>query len=309
MSREAGGVTEWAWELVAGPDTITEGPAWDGVGVFYTSIRHNEIRRYDPATGEVQTVHRDSGGANGLAFGPDGALYAASGKDRAIVRYAVDGTKTILVERFGGDRLNSPNDLVIDDDGRIWFTDPRYGDDHSDRELRHDSVYRITPTADGSLPWPIERLTTDTTRPNGLLLSVDERTLYVAQSDYEATAARQLRAYPVASDGSLGSAKVLHDFGEARGIDGMCLDISGAIVATCGWELSGPGPRIAIFAPDGSMLEEHPVPAGRPSNCAFGGADLGDLYVTTLDGHLYRVGNTGRIGALHPPRMPPHLGA
>lgn len=299
----------WTWELVAGPETITEGPAWDGTGLFYTSIRHNEIRRFDPATGEVRTVHRDSGGANGLAFGPDGALYACEGGGRAITRYAADGSKTVLVERFEGARLNSPNDLVIDSEGRIWFTDPRYGEDHSDRELNHDSVYRIAPTTDGFLPWPIQRLTTDTTRPNGLLLSADERTLYVAQSDYAAGAARQLRAYPVASDGSLGTPRVLHDFDEARGIDGMCLDVSGAIVATCGWEVSGPGSRIAVFAPDGSVLEEHPVPAGRPSNCAFGGSELGELYVTTLDGHLYRIPNPGRIGALMPPPVSPYRGA
>jgi gluconolactonase len=304
-----GGVAEWEWELIAGPDTITEGPAWDGVGLWYTSIQHDEIRRYDPGSGEITTIYRDSGGSNGLAFGPDGTLYACEGGGRAIARYSVDGVKERLVERFDGARLNSPNDLVIDGPGRIWFTDPRYGDDHSDRELEHDSVYRIEPTPDGSLPWPITRLTTDTTRPNGLLLSADEQTLYVAQSDYAAESVRQLRAYPVEADGGLGAPVVLHDFGEARGIDGMCLDATGAIVATCGWELSGPGSRIAIFAPDGAVLEEHPVPAGRPTNCAFGGEVLDELYVTTLVGHLYRVANTGRTGALAPPRLPPYLGA
>src|SRR5205085_7841849 len=109
-------------------------------------------------------------------------------------------------------------------------------------------------------PWQIERLTFDTTRPNGLLLSPDERTLYVAQSDYTEDAKRELRAYPVNADGTLGQYTVLHDFGEARGIDGMCFDTEGNIVATCGWELSGPGSRIAVFAPDGTVLEEHPVP-------------------------------------------------
>ena len=128
------------------------------------------------------------------------------------------------------------------------------------------------------------------------MLSPDEQTLYVAQSDYEPTAARQLRAYPVLSDDLLGPFSVLHDFGAARGIDGMRWDAEGNIVATCGWELSGPGSRIAVFAIDGTVLEEHPVPAGRPSNCAFGGPDLDILFVTTLDGRLYRVPNTGRRG-------------
>ena len=69
----------WDWELLAGPATIIEGPAWDGAGLFYTSIADNEIRRYDPATGEIITVYRDTGGSNGLALGPDRSLYACEG--------------------------------------------------------------------------------------------------------------------------------------------------------------------------------------------------------------------------------------
>src|SRR5215213_2723217 len=190
---EVGTMAEtWDWELLAGPATITEGPAWDGSGLFYTSIDDNEIRRYDPATGAIVTVYRDTGASNGLAFGPDGALYACEGKGRRIVRYGHDGEKTTLVDRFEGRRLNSPNDLVLDGAGRVWFTDPRYGDDHSDRELDHDSVYRVTPPQGAEGSWQIERLTFDTTRPNGLLLSPDERTLFVAQSDYDAGSVRQL---------------------------------------------------------------------------------------------------------------------
>ena len=298
----------WEWELLAGPATITEGPAWDGEGLFFTSIEANEYRRFDPATGEIRTVYTDTGGTNGLTFGPDGALYGCAGTGRAVTRYDTNGVKTILVDRFEGRRLNSPNDLVLDRAGRIWFTDPRYGADHSDRELDHDSVYRITPSADGEGPWRIERLTFDTTRPNGLLLSWDEQTLYVAQSDYAPESVRQLRAYPVLDDGTLGAHVVLHDFGPARGIDGMRWDAERSIVATCGWELSGPGPRIAVFAPDGTVLEEHLLPAGRPTNCAFGGPHLDVLYVTTLDGRLYRVPNTGRRGHLQPPAVQPYVG-
>jgi gluconolactonase len=87
----------------------------------------------------------------------------------------------------------------------------------------------------------------------------------------------------------------------------MCFDTEGNIVATCGWELGGPGCRIAVFSPDGAVLEEHPLPAGRPTNCTFGGTDLDVLYVTSISGHLYRVGNTGRRGALLPPKVRPYL--
>jgi len=300
-------MADWTWELLAGPDTITEGPVWDGEGLFYTSIEKNEIRRYDPASNAVATIYRDTNQTNGLALGPDGALYACEGASGMIVRYDRNGEKTILASQFEGKRLNSPNDLVIDRAGRIWFTDPRYFSQDG-RELDHDSVYRLTRPVDGSTPWAIERLTFDTTRPNGLLVSEDERTLYVAQSDYFPDSVRQLRAYPINSDGSLGQFNLLHDFGDARGIDGMCWDDSGQIVATCGWEMSGPGPRIAVFAADGTVLEEHPVAAHRPTNCAFGGPDLSDLYVTTMDGRLFRVSDTGRQGALKPPIERPFAG-
>jgi gluconolactonase len=296
----------WTFELLAGPATITEGPAWDGSGLFYTAIRENQIRRYDPATNNITTVYEETHGTNGLLFGPDGNLYACTSQAGMIARYDTSGTKTILVSQYEGKRLNSPNDLALDSQGRIWFTDPRYGSQEG-RELDHDSVYRITPTADGALPWPIERLTFDTTRPNGLLISPDERTLYVAQSDYDGP--RELRAYPINPDGTLGQYTVAHDFGENRGIDGMCFDTEGNIVATCGWELGGPGSRIAVFAPDGTVLEEHPVPEGRPTNCTYGDADLDTLYVTTIDGHLYRVRDTGRRGYLQPPRQRPFIPA
>jgi gluconolactonase len=298
-------MAEWNWELLAGPDTITEGPAWDGSGLFYTSIADSEIRRYDPATSTVTTIYHYSNASNGLFLGQDGMLYACEQETGAIARYDTTGQKSILCSQFEGMRLNSPNDLVLDSQGRIWFSDPRYGD-QAGRDLEHDSIYRLTPPDDNARPWMIERMTFDTTRPNGLLFTPDEQTLYVAQSDYSGK--RELRAYPLHLDGSLAAYTVLHDFGDARGIDGMCLDTDGNIVATCGWAQSGPGPRIAIFAPDGRVLEEHQLPAGAPTNCVFGGADLSDLYVTTLDGHLYRVRDTGRHGALHPPRIRPFTG-
>jgi gluconolactonase len=297
----------WTWDLLDGPDSITEGPVWDGAGLLYTAIDHNEIRRFDPSTGMIATVYRGTGASNGLALTPDGRLLACEGKGRSVVAYDNTGSKSVLADSFEGRRLNSPNDLVVDSLGRIWFTDPRYGDDHSDRELDHDSVYRLSPPKNGGDAWTIERLTFDTTRPNGLLLSPDESTLFVAQSDYATGAVRQLRAYPVLAGGSLGPYAVLHDFGDHRGIDGMCFDADGFIVATCGWQLGGPGCRIAVFAQDGSVVEEHPLPDGRPTNCAFGGADLSDLYVTSISGHLYRVSDTGRRGLLQPPAMNPFM--
>lgn len=300
-------MAEWTWELLAGPDTITEGPAWDGSGLLYTSIENNEIRRYDPESDSVSVVHGNTREANGLYLGPDGSLYACEHASGMVARYDTTGARTTIASHWEGKRLNAPNDLVLDSQGRIWFTDPRYGSQDG-RELDHCSVYRLTPKEDGSTPWKIERMTFDTTRPNGLLLSPDERTLYVANSDFLPGSIRQLRAYAINTDDQLDDHTVLYDFGDARGIDGLCWASDGNFVATCGWKTSGPGPRIAVIASDGTLIEEHAVPDGDPTNCVFGGSELTDLYVTTLKGHLYRVRDTGRQGILQPPGTPPFVG-
>jgi gluconolactonase len=111
----------------------------------------------------------------------------------------------------------------------------------------------------------VSRVTEDTTRPNGLLFSLDFQILYVAQSGRLPEEKRQLRAYPVNSDGSLGDHEVKHDFGEYRGIDGMVLDADGNIVATAGYN-GGPGPMIYVFSASGEVLETHPTPFDRPTN-------------------------------------------
>lgn len=292
----------WAFEYLAGPLTLTEGPVWDGAGLLFTDIENSRILCYDPATGAIATVHENTNRTNGLALGPDGRLYACEQETGRIVRYEGDGGRTVLASRFEGRRFNSPNDLILDARGRVWFTDPRYGDE-TGRELDHESVYRLTPGGADGGEWAVERLTFDTTKPNGLLLSADERTLYVAQSDYGADRKRELRAYPVREDGTLGPYRALHDFGEHRGIDGMCLDAEGNIIAATGWELGGPGSCVTVFAPDGAVLERHSFPVKRPTNCAFGDADRRTLYVTSIEGYLYRA-RTERTGHPQPPREP-----
>jgi len=296
----------WQFELIAGPyGGVTEGPAWDGSALLFTHIPASRIMRFDPATGEV-SVHREGTNcANGLNFDAQGCLYGCEGgatiATRRVVRYDDDGV-TVLSHGYGGKRFNIPNDLAFDLDGGLWFTDPYYegaagswSKDRANKELDHDSVYRLDPQPDGA--WKTTRVTFDTTRPNGLLFSLDYTTLYVAQSGRREDETRQLRAYPVQADGSLGQAQVLHDFGENRGIDGMVLDTEGNIVATAGWELGGPGPSIYVFAPDGKVIERHPVAANRPTNCTFAGPNITTLYVTSTDGHLFRT-QTNRQGRL-----------
>ena len=295
----------WDFKLVDGPyGGTTEGPAWDESGLLFTHIPSSRILRYDPARGASSVYLKQTSHANGLMLDREGALYACEGGARRVVKYSAGGV-TVIADAFGGKRLNIPNDLAIDDRGRVWFTDPFYegvggawSENPANKDLDHDSVYRVDPQSDGS--WSISRATFDTTRPNGLLFSLDHRTLYVAQSDRGPDRKRELRAYPVRDDGSLGGHAVLHDFGAARGIDGMVLDVEGNVIATVGNRERGPGPMICVFSPSGELIETHPTPEDQPTNCTFGGADLSTLYVTTGDGHLLEA-RTERQGRLHYP--------
>ena len=297
----------WDFELVDGPyGGTTEGPAWDGSGLLFTHIPASRIMRYDPQR-RASTVYRaNTNRANGLMLDVEGRLYACEGGARRVVRYEADAAATVLADGFEGQRLNIPNDLAIDPQGRVWFTDPYYegaggpwSQDRANKDLDHDSVYRLDPQPDGS--WSVDRATFDTTRPNGLLFSLEHDTLYVAQSGRDPKEKRELRAYPVNADGSLGPVKVLHDFGAHRGIDGMVLDTEGNIVATAGFRQSGPGPMIYVFSPSGDMIETHPVPADRPTNCTFGDGDLSTLYLTTIEGCLFRTRNERQGRLLYPP--------
>jgi gluconolactonase len=297
----------WTFEMLdPAYGAVTEGPAWDGSGLLFTRIQQSRIMRYDPASNACAIFRENTNCANGLTFDVQGRLYGCEGgatiDARRVVRYGNDGGVTVLADSYQGKRLNIPNDVVVDPEGCVWFTDPYYEGaagpwsfDRANKELDHDSVYRLDPQPGGA--YSITRVTFDTTRPNGLLFSLDHKTLYVAQSGREPTEARQLRAYPVKPDKALGAAEILHDFGAHRGIDGMRLDTEGNIIATAGWELGGPGPMVYVFSPGGRVMEMHPVPCRRPTNCAFGGPDLTTLYVTTIEGFLFRAA-TERVGRL-----------
>jgi gluconolactonase len=178
-------MTPWKFEtLDPAYGKVSEGPAWDGTGMLFTRIQHSKIMRFDPATGLVSLWRDKTNCANGLTFDAEGRLYGCEGgatvDARRVVRYESDGTVTVLADQFEGKRLNIPNDIVVDLNGSIWFTDPFYegaagewSADRTHKELDHDSVYRLDPQADGT--YSIHRVTFETTRPNGLLFSLDSR--------------------------------------------------------------------------------------------------------------------------------------
>jgi gluconolactonase len=233
---------------------------------------------------------------NGLAHGPGGELYGAQEGGRRLVEFTSDGRLVAVDAKLDGEFHNQPCDLVVDRQQRIWFADPRHAiipfGPAIFPYLDHASVLRLA--RNDRRAWVATRITYDTQSPRAVLLSPDETTLYVADGEPRPEHRRELRAYPVGADGSVGQARVLHTFGvdhrgPHRGVEGMCLDREGNIVACAGWQRSGPGPLIQVLSPQGVVIASHPFPADLPNRCCFGGAALDTLYVTTGGGALYRA--------------------
>ena len=283
-----------AVEKVASGFQFTEGPVWNRNGtLLFTDIPNNRIVRYSPPTGAVGDHRNPSGRANGLALDAEGRLVACEGNStdggRRVSRTERDGRAATLADRYAGRRLNSPNDLALDAQGRIYFTDPRYGD-RKGVEQDREAVYRID--RDGT----ITRVVDDVQRPNGIALSPDGKTLYLADNHSDPRGNRTLIAYDVAPDGGLKRRRVLHDFAPGRGVDGMKVDARGNVYATAG---TGAKAGVYVFSPAGEQLAFIPTPED-PTNCAFGGADLATLYITAGKS-LYRIRLEARGLAL-PPR-------
>ncbi len=272
--------------------TITEGNCWTGTHMLYSNVALNRIMRLDVKSGLVDVFAENTEGTNGLNYDADGNLYGCAGDGRKVVKFNDDGSFETVVDSVDGLCLNSPNDLAITPSGAIYFSD-RVGDSSPEVGIPYSAIISAERDDDGN--WVSTRRTFDTTQPNGLVFSNDYKTLYVAQSDFRASESRDLRAYPVNDDGSLGDGKIIHDFGPHRGIDGMTLASDGSIVACTGWEISGPGGNVTHFDPDGMIIEQHPVVAQRPTNCTF--AD-GDLYISSIEGHTLVARDTGLTGHL-----------
>jgi gluconolactonase len=279
-------------EHLAGGFDWSEGPAWhpDGFLVF-SDVPQNTIYRWDEEDG-LGVYLRPSGyagddppgsemGSNGLTFDRERRLVMADHGNRQVARVTEDGwMKTPLATEYDGRRFNSPNDLVYHSSGALFFTDPPYGlagqDEDPAKELAANGVYRLDP--DGTVTLLVDSLS----RPNGVALSPDERTLYVAVSDPEAA---RYYAYALSDDGDVGAGRVLFDAtplvgSENPGLpDGLAVDRDGHLFAT------GPG-GVLVLTPDGRHLGT--IETGRPTaNVAFGD-DGSSLYITA-DGDLLRV--------------------
>jgi gluconolactonase len=281
-----------ALEKLWSEGTFTEGGAQAGDGAILFSDIGNRIMRYDSATGSVTSFRAPSGRANGLIFDAQGRLIVAEGANtgggRRVSITERDGTVRTLADRYQGRRFNSPNDVAIDRQGRVYVSDPRYvGDDP--RELDFEAVFRIDP--DGT----VVRLDTTAAKPNGLVVSPAGTTLYVSDNGPKRRALLALDLDP--ATGTVANPRVLHDFGGGRGVDGMTVTTDGRIVAAAG---SGASAGVHVFAPDGHLLAVIPIPED-PTNVEFGGASGKTLYITAGKS-LYRVGTTMTGYHIWPPR-------
>lgn len=272
-------------EVLAGGFEWSEGPVWaprDGGYLLFSDIPNNKIVKWVEGKG-ASTFLQPSGytglgsygrepGSNGLAIDPDGNLTMCEHGDRRVSRMTWDGGKRTLVDNFEGKRLNSPNDLCWSKDGHLYFTDPPYGLpkgwESPTRELDFCGVYRLS--KDGKLTVIDKTLP----RPNGVALSPDGRTLYVAQSE---SSAAIVRKYPVAQDGTVGEGSLFFDATQLAkdhpGLpDGLAVDKDGNVWTT------GPG-GVLVVSPEGKLLGR--ILTGElTANCCFGGEDGTTLYMT-----------------------------
>ena len=290
----------WKFDLVAGPyKGRTGGLAWDGSMMLFSAVQEERILRYEPGTGKTDVFRKYTGRTNGIAVAADGTVFGAQEGGRRVIHFLNDGSTAPTNDLLDGRHHNQPTDVIVDSKGRVWIADPYnsqppYGPPVYPF-LDHASVLRLE--RDERRVWKLARVTRDTKGPRSILLSADEKMLYVADGDVERGDPCELHAYPVGPDGGIGPCRVLLQFAAVeRGIEGMCLDSGGNIVACAGWKRSGPGPLIYVFSPSGAVLETHPVPADLPMKCAFGDAGLTCLYLTAGDGGLYRTRATGRRG-------------
>lgn len=268
----AGEVTLVASSYMGDDFGFLEGPHWQGDRLVFSDLIFSTPARQTiyalDADDELSIVLRPSEGANGSGTAMDGDHITCLQVGRRVARVTEAGALETLFERYEGDRLNAPNDLVFASSGRWYFTDPGYGVEGPDREIDVHGLYLV----DGDT---LTRVWDGTTsqRPNGVALSPDDRTLYLAD-----TADAVVRAFDVAADGTLSSERTFAS--DASGADGMTVDEAGNLyVAT--------GSGVRVYAPDGTLWGTLDVPM-TPANCAFGGADRRTLYITARTG-LYRV--------------------
>jgi len=253
-----------------------EGPAYFAAGKYliWSDIPNDRVMRLDETDGSVSIFLSPAMNHNGHTVDREGRLISCEHRGRCVSRIELDGSRTILADRYEGKRLNSPNDVVVKSDGAIWFTDPTYGidsnyeGDAAPSEIGASNVYRVDPSSG-----EVTAVATDFVKPNGIAFSPDEKQLFVADTgaSHVKDGPRHIRALPVNRDGkSLAKGKVFATC--ALGVfDGFRFDAKGNV-----WASAGDG--VHVYAPDGALIGKIRVPEV-VANVCFGGPKRNRLYI------------------------------
>jgi gluconolactonase len=268
-----------------------EGPVWFGDGryLLLSDIPNNRIMRWDDASGQVSVFRSPAHNANGMARDRQGRLLTCEHLTRRVTRTEYDGSITVLADSFNGKPLNSPNDIVCQSNGAVWFTDPPFGiggdweGQAAPAELPH-AVYRIDSSG------VVQQVLNDLQGPNGLAFSPDESVLYVVES--RAQPHRVVWAYDVGAQGALSGKRLVIDAQGPGALDGIAVDVTGHI--WCGWGSDGSVGAdvqaldgVRVFTPEGTAIGHIHLPE-RCANLCFGGAKNNRLFMASSHS-LYAV--------------------
>jgi gluconolactonase len=259
----------------------TEGPAWLArTGeLIWSDIPNNRMMAWRCADGSVREFRRPSNGGNGNTVDREGRLVTCEQYTRRITRTELDGTITVLADRFEGKRFNAPNDIVVKSDGSIWFTDPDYGRApayEGTRELAGCHVYRLEPPT-GTL----RQVTDDFVMPNGLAFSPDESLLYIVDtgSTHRPDGPNHIRRFRVGAGDTLTGGEVFA-VDPMKFFDGFRVDSAGRL-----W--CGAGDGVHCYDPDGTLIGKVSIPE-RVGNLTIGGPG-GDELLMCATTSIYRL--------------------
>jgi gluconolactonase len=291
-----------AVERVATGFRWAEGPVYFPAGryVLFSDIPNNRIMRFSEDDGHVSVFRQPSMNSNGNTIDREGRLVTCEHSGRRITRTELDGSITIIADKYNGKRLNSPNDVVVASDGSIWFTDPAYGIGgyyegiKAEPEQEKHNVYRVDPKSG-----EVKVVVDDFVEPNGIAFSPDEKKLYIIDTGFTDDPANSshIRVFDVdVGAGKLSNGKVFAEIPKPSITDGMRCDTAGRVWCSVGWgDPNEDGVR--CYAPGGDLLGKIHIPE-TVANVCFGGQQRNRLYIcgTTSVYALY----TSVQGAMKP---------
>ncbi|WP_372573414.1 SMP-30/gluconolactonase/LRE family protein [Ruegeria jejuensis] len=254
----------------------TEGPVWFAAGryLLWSDIPNNRMMRFDDTDGSVSVFRDPSNNSNGHTVDRQGRLVSCEHLTRRVTRTELDGSVTVIADRYQGKRLNSPNDVVVKSDGSIWFTDPSYGilmdyeGERAESEIGACHVYRVDPGTG-----EVRIVADDYVKPNGLAFSPDESLLYIADTGITHTPGgpAHIRRHQVAADGTLSGGEVIADCSSGV-FDGFRPDRGGRL-----WSSAADG--VHCMTAEGELIGKVLIPE-MVSNVCFGGPKLNRLFMT-----------------------------